>query len=105
MAPYPLADDGKRNFVDLNTIPNAVIDRIEVLRDGASSTYGAAAIAGVINIITKKEIQGLHLNGSLGISQRGDAGEKRTDATWGYGYLADPGFTSSLSGANQKKKM
>ena len=36
MAPYPLADDGHRNFVDLNTIPNAIIERIEVLRDGAS---------------------------------------------------------------------
>src|SRR3546814_6363521 len=57
MAPYPLADDGQRNFVDLNTIPNGVIDRIEVLRDSSSSTYGAHAIAGVINIITKKEIQ------------------------------------------------
>ena len=53
MAPYPLADDGQRNFVDLNTIPNAVVERIEVLRDGASSTYGADAIAGVINIIPK----------------------------------------------------
>src|SRR3546814_12354075 len=42
MAPYPLADDGQRNFVDLNPIPNAVIHRIEVPRDGASSTDGAA---------------------------------------------------------------
>ena len=61
MAPYPLADDGQRNFVDLNTIPNATIQRIEVLRDGASSTYGADAIAGVVNVITKKEVQGLHV--------------------------------------------
>jgi iron complex outermembrane receptor protein len=60
IAPYPLADDGQRNFVDLNTIPSAIIERIEVVRDGASSTYGADAIAGVINVITKKEIQGLH---------------------------------------------
>jgi iron complex outermembrane receptor protein len=45
LAPYPLADDGHRNFVDLNTIPNAIVERIEVLRDGASSTYGADAIA------------------------------------------------------------
>ena len=37
MAPYPLADDGQRNFVVLNTIPNAIIDRIEILRDGASA--------------------------------------------------------------------
>ncbi|MEA3016621.1 MAG: iron complex outerrane recepter protein, partial [Sphingomonadales bacterium] len=71
MAPYPLADDGQRNFVDLNTIPNAIIERIEILRDGASSTYRADAIAGVINIITRREIQGLHLNLSGGISQRG----------------------------------
>src|SRR5204862_3706783 len=58
IAPYPLADDGQRNFVDLNTIPSAIVDRIEVLRDGASSTYGADAIAGVVNVITKKESQG-----------------------------------------------
>jgi iron complex outermembrane receptor protein len=64
MAVYPLADDGQRNFVDLNTIPTGVIDRIEVLRDGASSTYGADAIAGVVNIITKKQVRGLHVNGS-----------------------------------------
>ena len=103
MAPYPLADDGQRNFVDLNTIPNAVVDRIEVLRDGASSTYGADAIAGVINIITKKEIQGLHLGGSVGVSQRGDAGEQRVDVTWGYGDLADQGFNFYVSGEYQKQ--
>ena len=103
MAPYPLADDGQRNFVDLNTIPNAVVDRIEVLRDGASSTYGADAIAGVINVITKKEIQGLHLGGSVGISQRGDAGERRVDVTWGYGDLADQGFNFYVSGEYQKQ--
>ena len=103
MAPYPLADDGQRNFVDLNTIPNAVVERIEVLRDGASSTYGADAIAGVINVITKKEIQGLHLNASYGISQEGDAGEQRVDATWGYGDLSDQGFNFYVSGEYQKQ--
>ena len=53
--------------------PSAIVERIEVLRDGASSTYGADAIAGVINVITKKEIQGLHLGGSFGMS----AGRRR----------------------------
>lgn len=103
IAPYPLADDGQRNFVDLNTIPAAIIDRIEVLRDGASSTYGADAIAGVINIVTKKEIQGLHLNASAGISQRGDAGEQRADATWGYGDLSSQGFNFYVSGEYQRQ--
>lgn len=102
IAPYPLADDGQRNFVDLNTIPSAVIERIEVLRDGASSTYGADAIAGVINIITKKEVQGLYVNGSAGISSHGDAGERRADITYGYGDLNDQGFNFYVSGEYQK---
>ncbi|MBB4840878.1 iron complex outermembrane receptor protein [Sphingomonas kyeonggiensis] len=103
MAPYPLADDGQRNFVDLNTIPNAIVDRIEVLRDGASSTYGADAVAGVINVITKKEVKGLHLNASAGISQLGDAGERRFDATWGYGDLSEDGFNVYVSGEYLKQ--
>jgi len=92
MAPYPLADDGRRNYVDLGTIPESIVDRIEVLKDGASSTYGADAIAGVVNVITKKEIQGLHLNGSLGQSQEGDGDEYRADITWGFGDLASDGY-------------
>jgi len=102
MAVYPLADDGQRNFVDLNTIPNAIIDRIEILRDGASSTYGADAIAGVVNIITKKEIQGLHANVSYGISQRGDGKEPHVDLTYGFGDLASQGFNVYVSGEYQK---
>lgn len=103
MAPYPLADDGQRNFVDLNTIPNAIIERIDVLRDGASSTYGADAVAGVINVITKKQIIGLHANASAGISRRGDAGERRADLTWGYGDLAGQGFNFYIGGEYLKQ--
>jgi iron complex outermembrane receptor protein len=69
LAPYPLADDGQRNFVDLNTIPSAIIERVEILRDGASSTYGADAIAGVVNVITKSEIQGFHIGGPTKVAQ------------------------------------
>jgi iron complex outermembrane receptor protein len=103
LAPYPLADDGHRNFVDLNTIPNAIVERIEVLRDGASSTYGADAIAGVINVITKKEIQGLHIGGSTGLSEDGGGDENRFDLTWGYGDLESQGFNFYVSGEYQKQ--
>jgi len=103
LAPYPLADDGHRNFVDLNTIPNAIVDRIEVLRDGASSTYGADAIAGVINVITKKEIQGLHFGGSLGRSEQGGGDENRMDLTWGHGDLESEGYNFYVSGEYQKQ--
>ena len=99
---YPLADDGSRNFVDINQIPDAIIDRIDVLKDGASSTYGADAVAGVINIITKKQITGLHLNGSAGLSQQGDATERRIDATYGFGDLSENHFNVYISGEYQK---
>ena len=53
---------GANASVDLNVIPVAMIDRIEVLKDGASAIYGADAVAGVVNIITKKEFEGAQLN-------------------------------------------
>ncbi|RCU50839.1 TonB-dependent receptor [Corallincola holothuriorum] len=59
--------------VDLNTIPLAMIERIEVLKDGASAVYGSDAIAGVVNIITKKNFEGLELSGTYGGSSEGDA--------------------------------
>ena len=56
----------------LNSVPLAMVDRIEVLRDGASSIYGADAIGGVINIITKKNAQGMTFDTSVGDSGHGD---------------------------------
>lgn len=89
---YPLADDTQRNIVDINSVSGSIVDRIDTLLDGASATYGSDAIAGVINVLTKRQITGLHLDGSLGISQRGDAGEQRLNATYGYGDLDEQGF-------------
>jgi len=88
---YPLADDGVRNFVDLNTIPDDIIDRVEVVRDGASSLYGADAIAGVVNLITKRQFSGLSVRAENGISSRGDAPEHRFTATIGKGDIARDG--------------
>lgn len=102
MAPYPLADDGQRNFVDLNTIPNNTIQRIEVLRDGASSTYGADAIAGVVNVITKREVQGLHAGGSYGWSQDGGGQETELDVSWGFGDLDTDGQNFYIAGEYMK---
>lgn len=100
-ASYPLADDGTRSFTDLNTIPDAIVDRVDVLKDGASATYGADAIAGVVNVITKREIKGLYGDASAGISSRGDAGEQRLALTGGYGDIESQGFNVYLSGEYQ----
>ncbi len=92
MTYYPLADDGTRNFVDLNTLPDIIIDRVQVDKDGASSTYGADAIAGVVNVITKKTYQGALLNVEGGWTQAGGGGESRVGAIFGKGDLGADGY-------------
>lgn len=57
---------------DLNTIPTSIIDHVEVLQDGASAIYGSDAIAGVVNIITKKRFDGLEISGYGGSYDKGD---------------------------------
>ena len=75
---------GVSGSADLNTIPLAIVDRIEVLEDGASAIYGSDAIAGVVNIITRKNFQGTELHTYYGEYSRG--GEtKETSVTWGGG--------------------
>ncbi|HKT75611.1 MAG TPA: TonB-dependent receptor [Sphingobium sp.] len=95
---YPLPDDGTRNFVDLNTVPDDIIDHIEVLRDGASSSYGADAIAGVVNIITKRNFHGIAGRAEAGISSRGDGSQYRLSLTAGTGDLDDKGYNAYISG-------
>ncbi len=95
---YPLADDGSRNFVDLNTIPDDIVDRIEVLRDGASSAYGADAIAGVVNIITKRSFQGVSGRVEAGVAERGFGATQRLTLTAGTGDLDEKGYNAYVSG-------
>ncbi len=102
---YPLADDATRNFVDLNTIPDDIVDRIEVLRDGASSSYGADAIAGVVNIITKRQFKGISGRAEAGVSQDGVAANQRLTLTVGTGDLNEKGFNAYLSGFYYQSEM
>ena len=74
---------GANSSVDLNMIPVAMIERIEVLKDGASAIYGADAVAGVVNIITKKAFDGLEASVRYGKTERGDGAEKSADLVWG----------------------
>src|ERR1700741_5008864 len=63
---------GTLPFVDINSIPLAAVDRIEILKDGGSATYGDDAVGGVINIITKDDYNGADIINYFGESQRGD---------------------------------
>lgn len=101
---YPLADDGSRNFVDLNTIPDDIVEKIDVLRDGASANYGADAIAGVVNIITKREYKGVGGRAEAGISERGDASTYRLSLTAGTGDIEEDGYNAYVSGFYYKSE-
>ena len=69
--------------VDLNNIPLALVDRVDVLTGGASSTYGADAVGGVVNFITRSDFAGVELTASEQITERGDGNIFRTDLTIG----------------------
>lgn len=80
--------NGSENFVDINAIPMAAVDRIEVLTTGASAIYGADAVAGVVNVILRKDFDGLRLGLNWGDSTRG-TDEARTNANLVYGFQGD----------------
>jgi iron complex outermembrane receptor protein len=77
--------------VDLNAIPAAAIERIEVLRDGASAQYGSDAIAGVINIVLKRQTEGIRSTTTTGVTGEGDGEQVKTDLNYGFA-VGDRGF-------------
>ena len=76
---------GVPGSTDLNSIPESAIERIEVLQDGASAIYGSDAIAGVVNIITKRSQAGVQASAQLGIYDRGDGFTQNYQISWGNG--------------------
>jgi iron complex outermembrane receptor protein len=74
---------GVPGATDLNSIPESMIERIEVLQDGASAIYGSDAIAGVVNIITRKEQEGIRASAQLGITNEGDGFTENYQLSWG----------------------
>ena len=79
---------------DLAVIPSMAIERIEVLRDGASAQYGSDAIAGVINFVLKEDREGLHFDGKYGETFKGDGTVKQFGINWGMP-LGPDGFANA----------
>ena len=101
-ASYAVSDDGERSFVDLNTIPLAAVERIEVLKDGASSLYGADAIAGVVNIILRPGYTGVEGTADVGTSQRGGGFTKKATFLAGGGNLDTDHYNAYFSAQYEK---
>lgn len=107
VSPYATAQDLQEVFVDLNSLPMAAVQRIEVLKDGASSVYGSDAVAGVVNIILYKEFKGTELSAQAGGSTEGTGQtEKSASLQTGFGSLAQDGYSVVFSlDAQQRDKL
>jgi iron complex outermembrane recepter protein len=88
--------------IDLNTIPIAALERVEILTDGASALYGADAVGGVVNFITRKEFRGVELGAGYTAPEKG-AKERRASVSAGFGDLDRDRF-SVLAAASMEKR-
>ncbi|KQW42352.1 MULTISPECIES: TonB-dependent receptor [unclassified Roseateles] len=106
------ASPGDAAGVDLNSIPAAAIQRVEILLDGASSLYGSDAIGGVINFITRKDFTGIEVSALYGDTSEGGGGKRSATLAGGFGDYARDGLnvfavvdmqkTSSLNASQRK---
>lgn len=83
VADYPVAYNGSVNAVDFANIPSVMIDRIEILSGSASAVYGSDAIAGVVNIVLKKQHEGVDLSVRVGGTQHGGGDNQRVQLIGG----------------------
>ncbi|HEY9101806.1 TonB-dependent receptor [Chitinimonas sp.] len=84
--------------VDINSIPMAAIERVEVLKDGASAVYGSDAVAGVINFILRKDYQGFEATGYYGAATQGGGEISRGSFVAGFGNLGEDKFNILITG-------
>ena len=87
VADYPMPYQGKSNFANYNNIPTGIVERIEVLSGGASAIYGSDAVAGVVNVILKKDIDGDTFRARYGLATEG--GRQVRDISWSGGKSGD----------------
>ncbi len=90
------------NPVDLNSIPLAAVERVEIVRDGASSTYGADAVAGVINFILKKDYQGAEVTWAEYKSDQHGGNVDNVSAVMGFGDLAADKYNVMLTAGREE---
>jgi len=79
----PFGESITTNFVDINAIPVSAIERVEVLKDGASAVYGSDAVAGVVNIVLRKDFDGFEVTAGYGDVTSGSNSETTASAIWG----------------------
>ncbi|WP_026355021.1 TonB-dependent receptor domain-containing protein [Massilia niastensis] len=94
----------KGSAVDLNSIPMAAVERVEVLKDGASAVYGTDAIGGVINFILRKNYKGLEAQSFIDVAQESGGEIGRASLTGGWGDLDTQGWNVLVTAAHSENK-
>ena len=99
IAPYGLADPnfGQSAVVNLDQFPLDVVDRVEILKDGASAIYGSEAVAGVVNIILRKDYKGAQVSGNYSINRDSEYQTWRATGTIGFGDLARDRYNAFIN--------
>jgi iron complex outermembrane recepter protein len=103
-APYAEPSNGTDAFVDLNSLPLNAIERIEVVKTGAVSEYGSDAIAGVVNVITKKDVKGLEVAAAYGGAGAGTEHTEKLDLLGGFGDLNSDRYNVTASASYFKQE-
>lgn len=98
LSAYGFADGLQANFVNIDSIPSDVIERVEILKDGASAIYGSDAVAGVINIITRRNFQGVGLKAVVQQSLKTSFldRERKASITAGHGDFVKDGYNAFM---------
>lgn len=96
-------DAGQTPEIDVNTIPAALINRVDIVTGGASAVYGSDAVTGVINFVLKNKLEGLHLEARNNITERGDGRVSSADLSYGTSFLKGRGnLLASIGWLNQE---
>lgn len=93
-----LAPSGVGSAVDVNNIPKALIDRVEIITGGASTVYGSDALAGVVNFITRDDFEGFSLETGYGVTEQGDGGFADINVAYGADIAAGRGNITLFGG-------
>lgn len=103
VAPYGLNANNTDSFFDLNTLPLNMVERIEIVKTGAVAQYGTDAIAGVVNVITKKSFRGVQLDASFGEATRGGSATPKLGIVAGFGDLNADRFNFTVAASFYKQ--
>jgi iron complex outermembrane receptor protein len=100
-----LAPSGVGSAVDVNNLPSALVERVEIITGGASTVYGSDAIAGVVNFITRDNFDGLTVEGSYNITEEGDGDIWDVNLVWGNDFADGRGNVTLYAGRYERAEV